>query len=500
MSFRLQFLALSGVLAFACGDDSDSTADSASQCAPDRKATAYQASPNGTTATALPAQAGAATPCLALTGYGANEPGLGIATDGTLYFAPAEGTEGVGVLRSTNEGASWQLSVPKLPDGSGLSRLQPFFYLEPQTDKLFFATSKLVLNGLANFKDVAGIHLTTSDDKGKTWRYQSVAPNSRDWHKIFAAKPVSSNTGSHPHVIYLSAPSPIAGNWAGIYPPPDFQYFYKSVDGGDSFTEVSKLVLDTSKVMGCQQGDYIMFGQGAAAPDGTLYLGYRLCQQLAIVVSKDEGTTWETRTIPGATLPPYDTTSLTAILGIIGGENAITGQPIATDSQGNLYAVWADPTDKLRYASSQDGGLTWSAPVAVMAPGVQVAKMVTITAREPGRVALSYFGSSDGTAFHGYIAETANGLDAAPTFWSATVNDPNEPLYPEGWQSGYDLTYFNNGGDEITLLQIHYAPNGDLWASFVKDMCPKAQLDRCSWDYAAHGNSRFQGAAGRLKH
>jgi len=490
----------------ACGDDGAAQALSAEEvtrrqgCAPSRTATAYRAAAAGSEAQVLPDSAAGSYPCLALTGYGANEPGVGVARDGTVYFAPGTGPEGVGVLESKDEGATWALSLPKLPDGTGLSVLQPFFYLEPETDRLFFATSKLVLNGLSNFKDVAGIHLTVSDDGGRSWSYQSVAPHGRDWHKIFAGKPVTSDTGAEPHVIYLSVPSPIAGNWAGIYPPPDFQYFYKSTDGGKNFREVSKLPLDTKLIEGCVEGDYAMFGQGVAGPDGTIYLGYRKCQQLAVVVSHDEGSTWEARPIPGAALPPYDTSSLTGILSIVGGENAITGQPIAVDDEGNLYAVWAAPGDTLRYATSRDGGASWSAPVWVMAPGVTSARMVTITAKSRGQVALSYFGTEDGTRFHGYIAESHTGLEPEPTFWSVTANDPSEPLYAQGWQSGYDLSYFDTGGPEITLLQITYAPSGDVWASFVKDMCPAGQLSRCTWDYAAHGRSRFQGAVGRLHH
>jgi hypothetical protein len=241
-----------------------------------------------------------------------------------------------------------------------------------------------------------------------------------------------------------------------------------------------------------------MFGQGAVAADGTIFLGYRRCRQLAVNVSEDEGATWQTRPIPGAMLHAYDTTSLTGILGIIGSENAIAGEPITVDAEGNLYAIWSDPLNKLRYASSTDRGKTWTQPVRVMAPNVRYARMVSIAAKAPGTIAIAYFGSVDGIRYDGYVAESRDALKAEPTFESATVNDPADPLYPEGWVSGYDASYFNNGGDEITLIQVKYGPDGDIWAAFVKDMCPGGDLNACLWDYAAHANSRFQGALGRL--
>ena len=39
-----------------------------------------------------------------------------------------------------------------------------------------------------------------------------------------------------------------------------------------------------------------------------------------------------------------------------------------------------------------------------------------------------------------------------------------------------------------------------IWATFVKEMCVNTVSTNCSWDYAAHANSVFQGATGRLVH
>lgn len=462
-------------------------------CDVDRAATSYRATATGSVAIE---SATNTIPCAGLTGFGANSPAIDIAKDGTLYFAPAQTAEGSGLLRSTDRGQSWELLVPKLPNGDGHPKLQPFLYVDDASGTVYFATSKLVLNGIGNFVDDAGVHLHVSRDRGDSWTYADMSPEGRDWVKIFAG-PRASGGG---RATYYMLPSPIAGNWAGIFPEPDYQHVYRSLDDGGSWQEVSRLPVAPTAIEGCDPNDFAMFGQGAVSSDGTVFLGFRKCRQLAVSISDDEGVTWQTRDVSGATLAPYDTSSLAGILGIVDGENAITGEPITVDAAGNVYAIWADEDDVLHYTSSRDRGVTWNAPVWVMAPGVTSARMVTITARAPGQIAIAYFGTENGVAFHGYIAESKNALDAEPTFVTAPTNDPADPLYADGWQSGYDIGYFDNGGDEITLLRVTYAPDGSIWASFVKDMCPRGAIGACTWDYEAHNKSRFQGAWGRLVH
>jgi hypothetical protein len=461
-------------------------------CYPQRPATAFSGGADGGVAAAPPAGE-APTPCLTLTGFGASESSIGIDREGTVFFAPANATSGNGVVRSHDDGMTWDLLVPEIPDGGGHTRLEPYLYVDPTSDEVYFATSKLVLNGITSFKDDPGIHLSVSADHGDTWTYASMAPHSRDWEKIFST-PFARAAGAAALPVYFSAPSPIAGNWAGIFPPPDFQYVYKSTDGGQTWQQAGTLPINPAMLQDCSADDYAMFGEGAVAADGTVYLGYRLCTHLAVAVSHDEGATWTTREIPGATLPPYKASSP---LSILGNENAITGEPITLDSAGNLYAVWEDVSAVLHFSTSRDGGMTWSAPVVAMDPAVQSGRFAAVATRAPGVAAIAYFGTTDGKRFNGYIAETQNAFDASPTFWSASVNDPDDPLYPSGFASGYDVNYFSNGGLGVEFVTVKYAPNGDIWAAFVKDMCPNGT---CTWDLGRHANSRFQGAAGRLVH
>ena len=52
------------------------------------------------------------------------------------------------------------------------------------------------------------------------------------------------------------------------------------------------------------------------------------------------------------------------------------------------------------------------------------------------------------------------------------------------------------------IITVKYAPDGDIWASFAKDMCPgiTSSTANCTWDTAAHAKSMYQGAVGRLVH
>ena len=53
----------------------------------------------------------------------------------------------------------------------------------------------------------------------------------------------------------------------------------------------------------------------------------------------------------------------------------------------------------------------------------------------------------------------------------------------------------------MEIVQLRYAPSGDLWAAFVKDMCPGlGSAGKCEWDLATHAMSPYQGVIGRLVH
>jgi hypothetical protein len=174
-------------------------------------------------------------------------------------------------------------------------------------------------------------------------------------------------------------------------------------------------------------------------------------------------------------------------------------EPLATDSDGNLYALWPDAGDVLRYAVSTDKGETWSKPVAINAPEAKHVVFGSMATRAPGTLAVAYYGSRDGKSYQGYIAESSNALDAKPTFWTVPINDGGKPLFGNTFDIGYAGVL--SGGDLVEIVQVRYAPNGDIWAAFVEDMCPgQGSSGTCNWDLTKHAKSPYQGVVGRFVH
>lgn len=100
---------------------------------------------------------------------------------------------------------------------------------------------------------------------------------------------------------------------------------------------------------------------------------------------------------------------------------------IDIDTEGNLYVVWADPSQDeegfdIWFSTSQDQAQTWSAPVMVNhADGNAV--LPWVAAGAPGHAVVSWYQTAakgnpdelDGE-WYVHVAETTNGLDAAPAF------------------------------------------------------------------------------------
>ncbi len=460
-------------------------------CDPGRRAETYRATPAGSELLADSVGDGTVlVPGLTPTGYGSAESCISVARDGTIFFAPAFTPEGNGLLRSRDNGASWQLLIPRIPGGKSHPRIQPFLYLDPVTERLFFHTA---LMSVMPPSLASGFHLTTSDDKGESWSYQLVAEDTRDWAKIYGGPPVKSQTYNYPRALYLSASSPISTRfWPVLFP--DHQSIHRSLDGGKTWKKVGRISLKPRDVPGCSRWEWIIYGSGVVASDGTVFLGGRRGPHLGIAISSDEGESWDVRDLPGSRLLAYFNILQ---VGLVNG-NYVIGEPLAIDSDDNLYAIWPDHQDRLRLAVSRDGAATWSEPVVVSAPGVRRVYYGAATARAPGVIAIAYYGTEDGTATHGYIAESLNALDAGPVFRGAAVNPPAEPLYGKGFDPGY-LDMVLRGGDLNEIVQVRYTPAGDIVASFCKHMRRGADTPG-GWDYPSHANSRLQGVVGRMVH
>ncbi|HEX4340549.1 MAG TPA: sialidase family protein [Polyangiaceae bacterium] len=463
-------------------------------CDASRPGFTYLASADGPTVASAPAPGELApVPCLSLTGQGSTEPSLGVMKDGTVFYGPTFTTDGNGLLHSKNFGETWELLIPKFPNGGSHGRVQPYTYVDPSTDRLFFATNA----GSGTMSPATGgFNLSVSADEGATFSYANVLPEGFDWAKIFAGPPVSSTTTGYPNIVYFSAPAPLSTpipivSLLGL--TPDRQVVYKSLDGGKTWAAATPMDLKPASA-GCATNEWIIYGSGAVGPDGTVYQGLRRCTGVSVAVSTDEAKTWTIREIPGATMAAYDTTNLA---GIVANPNVLPTELLSVDGAGNVYVSWVDAAGKLRLTYSKDAAKTWSKAVVVSAPAVKNAIYSSVAIKEPGTVAIAYYGSSDGVKYDGYIAETKDAFDAAPLFEAVMVNPASAPLFEWGFEVGY--LGILAGSDLNEIVQVKYAPNGDLWASFVKDMCPGADKTACDWA-SQHDASVFQGAIARLVH
>lgn len=453
----------------------------------ERTAAPYIAGPHGSSVVqALPESGKAPAASCIMTDFGSAEPTMAITRDGTIFLAPVFTPEGNGLIRSRDKGATWQVLIPRFGDGRYHNRAQPYLYMDPTTERLFFHTT------LLNFYPPCyrrGLNMTWSDDEGETWNHQIVAKEAFDWLKVYAGPPVSSRTEGYPNIVYMSAPTPTSTKcWPILYPKR--QQVYRSLDGGGTWAKAGTLSLVPTDIPGCSHREWVIYGAGVVASDGTVFIGGRRGPHLGLGISQDEGMTWTVRDVPGSKLLRYWNIMQ---IGMING-NYVIGEPLALDVEGNLYAIWPDDKDLLRMAFSGDGGETWSKPVVVSAPEVKHVRYGTITAKAPGKVAIAYYGSRNGIRYDGYIAESSNAMEPKPVFWSATVNDPADPLYRYGFNVGYMGMYL--GGDLNEIVQLRYAPDGDLWASFCKRMPPFSH----DWDRASHAKSKLQAVVGRLVH
>ena len=466
-------------------------------CDPERPAIAYRASTGDHSEPVEAVQSAyAPVPCVHYTDHGSAEPSLGITSDGTVFVAPVfDATEGSGIIHSSDDGESWDIVRPKLPNGGAHGRVQPYMHIDPKTDRIFFAT---MAGAGIDSPTGSGLDMSFSADKGTTWSFANLIPDAADWIKIFTGPPVTSTTSGYPNVVYASAPTPIStpipvAELIGL--KPINQPVYKSLDGGTTWSHVADRSLLPEDVEGCDPFEWIIYGNALVASDGTLYQVLRQCTSIKITASRDEGATWTMHAIPEGTLPPFDTRNL---LQIVANPNILVTELLTSDSDDNLYLAWVDADGRLRLTSSRDGAMTWSAPVTVSAPDIRQVRYAALASSSPGTLALAYYGSTDDIAYHGYITETLNAFDATPSFVSVTVNDPTEPLYKDGFEVGY--LGILNGYDLNEIVHVKYAPNGDIWASFTKDMCKGVQTETCEWNAEAHASSAGQAVVGRMVH
>lgn len=392
--------------------------------------------------------------CATATGYATSESTIALSGDETLVYSPAE-TEN-SMARSTNDGATWQLTYPAGEQYTAFwNTVDPDVVSDWRTGWVFWSHATGPLRNEGALPDgsgfllaaAAGFQVYTSRDNARSWTTAdySTAPTG-DWEKVFVGPPPPAAAGQpqpvgYPDVVYLCANSPLEVVGPG-------RLCYKSLDGGATFEPAgyaSPSIGEPADV--CPPLD---FNAGVVGNHGTIYMPATCEHGAYLVESRTEGSTWTWVPVPHA--PP----------GPLVGGNLLQ---VALDRADNLYALWPQ-AGRLYLEVSRDHGRSWGPPMVISAPGVADAQLPAVSAGAAGRVAVTYYGSPDPSAFmlDAYITQTSDALDPSPLFFSGMINDPAQPIFHDYGLSDSPRADFIGGA---------YGPSGrQFWAGVVKQLGP----------------------------
>ena len=372
------------------------------------------------------------------TGYGSWEPTLGVTKDGTIFFSARNTNVDPGVVRSRDGGRTWEEKSPAQHELS----LDPYLWVDR-------ATGRIWANDIE--ASVTCPPVSWSDDDGETWTTLT-ACGQFDHQTLFGGPPATSTTSGYPHVVYFCAIT--GGALAGSSTMTGCS---RSRDGGTTFLPTDAPAFPVREAPeGYDANPWCdgAAGHGVVDAKGTVYLARGWCAEPYLAVSRDEGDTWERIALPGETLDP----------------NAHEAN-VAVDAEGTVFVTWVTRSGRVLVTYSRDGAKTFRAPIDVTPPAVTTASLPHIAVGDPGRVAVTFAGStqaqdapSESKAWNGYMVVSTDVTAADPTFYGGPINDPADPF----WRGECDMTRCGNIGD---FLDVEVAPDGTVVAAHV-DSCP----------------------------
>ncbi len=396
-------------------------------------------------------------------GNHALEPTLGLDPAGNIYFAALgrDGTAGLSatqIMRSKDQGKSWDVATPRaLGQETQPISLDPYIFVDEKIDG---DNSRIFTIDLT----LACSYLSFSDDGGDSWTTNPLACGRpvNDHQTLFSGLPVSSTTLGYPNVLYYCFNDVASSSCT------------KSLDGGLTFSPTGRPPFagvepgsDRPGFFGVDGFCGGLHGHGAVGPEGTVYLPREFCGLPQLAVSKDEGLSWETVTVSKKILSTSKPT---------GGADP----SVAVDAKGNVYYMWISAKNRLPYlAVSKNEGKTWSDPVLVNIPGLKETNLPQLDARGVGKIAFVYYGSTNSpypkckleceatdykdTGWNGYIGMSANALNPNPTFYTSTVNDPNDPMVRGRCGPGRCQT------EVLDFIDVEIGVDGIPYGAFVDD-------------------------------
>lgn len=349
----------------------------------------------------------------------AGEPSIGVntATGAAMYQA------GLSTFRATFDGASpaqatWADVSANAANGcpvGSLTSLDPILYTDRETGRTF--ESQLITK--------PGALTCYTDDDGETWNVsQGAGANSGVDHQTLGGGHYSANgvgalpTSSYKNIVYYCSQDIATA------------YCSSSRDGGVTFGPA----VPTYSLLDCGG----LHGHIKVAPDGTAYLPNKGCgDSQAVVVSDDNGTSWDVRNVPGAT--PGD-----------------SDPSVGVGANGTVYFGYVGADGKPGVATSADGGKTWQHGQTVGGElGIQNAVFPAMVAGDDDRAAFAYLGTPTGGNYqdtanftgvwHLYVTTTYDGGKT----WQTSDATPSDPV-----QRGSICTGGTTCGDDRNLLDF----------------------------------------------
>ena len=384
------------------------------------------------------------------------EPSIGVTSSGCMFFIAMEKP-----MRSCDYGATWEntADITQAPFTS-----DPYGWVDPVTDRIF----NIHMMGLAT------TWIGWSDNDGESWLgnpYDSGPIPLNDHIKLGSGPWVDAGYGIPGQLspFYSEAVYFCYNKLAGIF-------CYTSYDGGATFPT-------GGQIYGLATSEGGLHGAITTAPDGTVYVTPRVATP-AVILSKDNGLTWDTREM---------------------GQDASTPNPrknseVATDSESNAYHIWTGADQGIYMARSTDSGDTWDSQSIRISPAEVISTTFPQTdAGDPGRIAITYLGSENGSLlnttdidgnnwngnghyapngvhYHLYVTYSLNALDENPVFHTRRVTDDPVQIGAMCLNSGDCRS--DQGGSNRNLLDfndLHIDLEGRVYIAFA-DGC----IDACA--------------------
>jgi hypothetical protein len=289
----------------------------------------------------------------------------------------------------------------------------PIGFTDPQTGRVFAGELTLTTPSCKiSFTDSDGLVL--GQPSSAAWTESSGPLGSGIDHETIGGGPyhvpIPTLPTPYPHAVYYCSQDLVTA------------FCLRSDDGGVTFG--ATVPTYTSQCGG-------LHGHVKVAPDGTVYLPNNSCSGGvgAVVVSEDNGITWNVRPVQNATVSTRANANLQDPAVSIDSAGKVyfvmSGATVSGSATGGSYAV---------VATSIDRGLTWENIYDVGAAfGLKNIAYPAATAGGPGRAAVSFYGSTtsgDESAntfngiWHLYVASTFDG----GAHWTTVDATPNDTL------------------------------------------------------------------------